>query len=163
LSIVIDSNIFLRLAFEEPGWEHCGKLLDSVYSGEQVATISAIQLSELYTPFERTNDKEAKEKLATEIRKSRIKIRVVDEEIARLSAQIRGTEKTPSGSWLALADSIILATAMREEAHTLYTLDKDFSGIKSRVKITAPGMTIEEWEETYAIQKRIRKNRSKNA
>ena len=156
MSILIDSNIFLRLAFEEPGWEHCGKLLDSVYSGEHVAIISAIQLSELYTPFERANDDEAKEKLATEIKKLRIKVRVVDEEISRLSAQIRAKEKTPNGHWLALADSIILATALQEEASTLYTLDTDFSRIKGRVKITAPGMPIEEWGKTYGYKKRMR-------
>lgn len=158
--MVIDTNIFLRLAFEEPGWENCGKLLDSVYSREREAIISSIQISELYTPFERANDTDARDKLAAEIKKSKIKIKVVDQEIAALSAHIRATEKTPNGNWLALADSIILATALVEEqVDTFYTLDPDFSRVKVRVKITAPEMSIEEWEKMYRYQKKIRKRR----
>ena len=163
MSIAIDTNVFLRIAFEEPGWEFCGRLLDSVYTGEQEALISAIQLSELYTPFERANDKEAKEKLSTEIKKSRIKIRAVDEEIALLSAHIRATEKTPNGNWLALADSIILATALSEEVVALYTLDVDFSRVKGRIKVSAPGMSIEDWEKKYGYHRLTKKRKSKSA
>jgi predicted nucleic acid-binding protein len=161
LSISIDSNVFLRLAFEEAGWEHCGKLLDSIYSGEQDAVISAIQISELYTPFERANDNEAKEKLGAETEKSRIKIRVVDEEIARLSANIRASQKTPRGSWLALADSIILATALKEEVDTFYMLDVDFSKVKSPVKISAPYMSVEEWHRKYGYREKQERKRGK--
>ena len=149
--------MFLRLAFEEAGWEHCGKLLDSVYSAEQSAVISAIQISELYTPFARANDNEGKEELAAEIEKLRIKIRVVDEEIARMSARIRATQKTPQGDWLAMADSIILATALKEGVDTFYTLDNDFSKVRERVKITAPGMSVEEWQKAYGYEKIKRK------
>ncbi len=157
MSDVIDSNVFLRLVFEEPGWEECGRLLDAVYSGEREAIISAIQFSELYTPFERANDKEAREKLANEIAKSKIRVRSVDRQVAELSAHIRATEKTPRGSRLAFADSIILATALIEQADTLYTLDVDFSRVTGRVKITAPGMSIQEWDRMYGYRNRIRK------
>jgi predicted nucleic acid-binding protein len=162
LSIAIDSNIFLNIAFEEPGWEHCGRLLDSVFFGEQNAIISVIQLSELYTPFERASDGQAKEKLSKEIKRSRIRIVSVDEEIASLSAHIRASEKTPSGDWLALADSIILATGLREKAVTLYSLDLDFSKVKRQIKITAPGMTLEQWDERFGQHKpKIRRQRKK--
>jgi predicted nucleic acid-binding protein len=156
LNIAIDTNIFLSIAFEEPGWEYCGRLLNSVFIGEQNAMISAIQLSELYTPFERTGDESAKEKMANEIKKSRIKIVAVDEEIASLSARIRATEKTPAGDWLALADSIILGTALREKATILYSLDLDFSIVKGQVKITAPGMSLEEWNEKFGVQRKLK-------
>ena len=146
-SAVVDTNVFLRLAFEEPGWEECGRLLDSVYSGQEQGIISAIQISELFTPFEQTNDRDARDKLASTIKKSKLKIRIVDEELAKLSAKIRATEKTPSGTSLALADSIVLATALLEEADALYTLDMDFSQVKNgtmQTKITAPSMAIEQ-------------------
>jgi len=159
LSAVIDTTVFLRLAFEEPGWEHCGRLLDSVYSGEQKAVISAIQISELYTPFERAKDREGREKLAAVIERSRVKVVRVDDQIAGMSAQIRATEKTPKGNWLALADSMILATALTEQASTLYTLDMDFSRVSSRVKIVAPGMSLETWNETFGNQIRSKKRR----
>jgi len=152
--IAIDSNVFLRLVFEETGWEHCGKLLDSVYAGEHDAVISAIQISELYTPFERAKDDEVKQKIAEEIEKSRIRIRVVDEEIGKISARIRSTQRTPLGDWLALADSIILATALKEEVETFYTLDSDFLRVKEKIKIAAPDMPIEEWARIYGYQKK---------
>lgn len=155
MSAVIDSNVFLRLVFEEPGWEECGRLLDAVYAGTQQAVISAIQFSELYTPFERANDGATRRKLANEITKSRIKVRSVDRKVAELSARLRVTEKTPRGSWLALADSIILATALIEKAETLYTLDVDFSNVTAHIKIAAPGMSIQEWDRLYGH--RIRK------
>jgi predicted nucleic acid-binding protein len=155
--IAIDSNVFLRLAFEEAGWEHCGRLLDSVYSGEEDAIISAIQISELYTPFERANDNESRQKLAAEIEKSKIRIRVVDRNIAELSARLRSAQKTPQGDWLPLADSIILATALKEGADTLYTLDNDFSMIKERLRIMAPGMPLDEWQRNYGYGKKQRR------
>ena len=152
MSIMIDTNIFLRLVFQEEGWERCGKLLDSVYSGRQEAIISAIQISELYTPFERAHDMETRDKISSEIKKSKIRIKKVDVEIAELSARIRATEKTPGGNFLALADSIILATALRERVETLYTLDMDYSKVKSKVNISAPEMSIEEWHRTYSAK-----------
>jgi predicted nucleic acid-binding protein len=161
LTIVIDTNVFLNIAFEEPGWEYCGRLLDSVFAGEQNAIISTIQLSELFTPFERTSDEEAKDKMSNEIKKSRIRIVAVDEEVASLSAHYRATEKTPSGGWLALADSIILATASREKAATLYSLDMDFSKVKGQVKVSAPGMTLEEWNEKFSVQRPKMKRQKK--
>jgi len=152
--------VFLRLAFEEAGWEHCGKLLDSVYSREQNAVISAIQISELYTPFARASDNEGKEKLAAEIEKLRIKVRVVDEEIARMSSSIRAAQKTPRGGSLALADSIILATALKEGVDVFYTLDDDFSKVREHVKIMAPGaMSVEEWQKAYGYEKTERRKR----
>ena len=157
-TLLIDTTVFLRLAFEEPGWERCGELIDSVYSREQECFISAIQISELFTPFERNNDTEAREKLDAEIEKSRIKVVPVDDEIAKISAHIRSTEKTPKGKWLALADSIILATALREEVSTLYTLDMDYARIKSRVKIVAPNMSLEAWNKTYGNPLRLDRN-----
>lgn len=160
MSAVIDSNIFLRVAFEEAGWEHCGRLLDSIFSGEKEAFISSIQLSELYTPFERANDKSAKEKLASEIRKMGIRIRDVDEEIAVLSAQIRATEKTSEGKWLALADSVILATSLILNVETFYTLDMDFSLVKRDISITAPGMSLHDWAKTFGrMTRRLKKKK----
>jgi predicted nucleic acid-binding protein len=149
LRSVIDTNVFLRLVFEEPGWEECGKILDAAYTGELQGIVSAIQFSELYTPLERANDKEARKKLASEITKSRMKIRSVDRQVAEMSSRIRASEKTPGGRWLALADSIILATSLIEKAEILYTLDSDFSAVTAHVKITAPGMSIKEWNKLY--------------
>lgn len=146
--MLIDTNIFLRLAFEEPGWEQCGDLLDTIHSGKEDGVISALQLSELYTPFERTKDYNAKVAMKTEIEKLKLKVRSVDAEIAELSSEIRAIEKTPQGNWFPLADSIILATAIVENVETLFTIDTDFSKTK-RVRISAPGMSIETWIKRY--------------
>ena len=63
---LIDTNVFLCLAFQDPGWEHCGRLLDEVYFGRVKCVISAIQLSELYIPFKRAGDLKGLERLKRE-------------------------------------------------------------------------------------------------
>lgn len=52
--------------FQDPGWEHCGRLLDEIYFGRVKCVISAIQLSELYTPFKRAGDIKGLERLKRE-------------------------------------------------------------------------------------------------
>lgn len=87
-----------------------------------------------------------------EITKLEPKIRNVDQQIAEKTAQYRSTIQTPNGSWLALADSIILATAVVEKAQILYTIDTDFVNVK-QIKIKAPGMEIADWIKQYGPQK----------
>jgi predicted nucleic acid-binding protein len=53
---LIDTGIFLCLAFEDPGYQQCGKLLDKAFKGEITPLLSSIQLTELYAPFLRAND-----------------------------------------------------------------------------------------------------------
>ena len=149
---LIDMNIFLCLAFQDPGWEYCGKLLDDVYFGKIKCVISAIQLSELYTPFMRVGDEEGLKKLERELMKLRIKIRRVDENVAFLSSKYRSTIKTPENNWLPLADSIILATAKLERVDVLYTIDIDFYNVKD-VKISAPGMSLKEWIRKFGTSR----------
>jgi len=149
---LIDTNIFLCLAFQDPGWEYCGKLLDDVYFGKIKCVISAIQLSELYTPFMRVGDEEGLKKLERELMKLRIKIRRVDENVAFLSSKYRSTIKTPENNWLPLADSIILATAKLERVDVLYTIDIDFYNVKD-VKISAPGMSLKEWIRKFGTSR----------
>ena len=141
---LIDTNIFLCLAFQDPGWEYCGKLLDDVYFGRIKCVISSIQLSELFTPFLRAGDREGLEALRKELIKLKVKIRVVDDRVAILSSKYRSTIRTPFNKWLPLADSIILATAKLERVDVLYTIDIDFYNVKD-VKISAPGMPLGEW------------------
>lgn len=145
---LIDTNIFLCLAFEDPGWEYCGRLLDDVYFGKIKCVISSIQLSELYTPFLRVGDREGLERLERELSKLKIKIRAVNDEVAILSSKFRSTVKTPEGRWLSLADSIILATARLEGVDVLYTIDIDFYNVKE-VKVSAPGMSLKEWVKKF--------------
>jgi len=83
-----------------------------------------------------------------EITKLEPKIRNVDQQIAEKTAQYRSTIQTSNGSWLALADSIILATAVLEKAQTLYTIDTDFVNVK-QIKTKAPGMEIADWIKQY--------------
>lgn len=140
--------------FEDPGWEKCGKLLDEVQSGKQRAIISAIQLSELYTPFERTHEAEAGEKLSLELEKLGIRVFNVDDEIGKLSAKIRSTERSPDGRWLALADSVILATAIKGGVDTLYTTDPHFALIRRNLRISAPFMPLDQWVKLYSAKGR---------
>ncbi len=136
------------LAFEDPRWKYCGRLLDDVYFGKIKCVISAIQLSELYTPFLRVGDREGLKKLERELAKLKIKIREVDDKVAILSSKFRSKVKTPEGIWLSLADSIILATAKLERVDVLYTIGIDFYNVKD-VKVSAPGMPLKEWIKKF--------------
>jgi predicted nucleic acid-binding protein len=145
---LIDTGIFLCLAFEDPGYEHCGKLLDKAFKGEITPLLSSIQLTELYTPFLRANDLTGLQKMRQEVIKLEPKIRNVDREVAEKAAEYRSTIKTPDGNWLALSDSIILATSTLEAAETLYTIDPNFANVEE-IKVKAPEMELREWIKQY--------------
>ena len=149
---LIDTNIFLCLAFEDPGHVHCGKLLDRAFKGEYKPLLSSIQITEIYTPFLRAEDTQGLEMMKREIAKLQPKIRNVDQEIAELAAELRSTVRTPEGRWIALADSIILATATTEEAETLYTIDADFANVKEII-VEAPEMELRDWIEQYGTER----------
>jgi hypothetical protein len=87
-----------------------------------------------------------------EIAKLEPKIRSVNGEIAEKAADFRSTIRTPSGGWLALADSIILLTAVIEKAETLYTTDPDFINVQ-QIPVAAPQMEIKDWIELYGTDK----------
>ena len=149
---LIDTGIFLCLAFEDPGYQHCGKLLDKAFKGDITLLLSSIQLTELYTPFLRANDPTGLQKMKLEITKLEPKIRNVDKEIAEKAAEYRSTIQTPDGKWLALADSIILATSILEEADVLYTTDTNFANVKD-IKVKAPKMELKHWAKQYGSKK----------
>jgi len=149
---LIDTGIFLCLAFEDPGHQHCGKLLDKAFKGDITPLLSSIQLTELYTPFLRVEDTTGLQKMKKEIAKLQPEIRSVDEEVAEKAAEYRSTIQTPSGRWLALADSIILATSILEGAETLYTIDLNFANVKE-IKVKAPEMGLKEWIKQYRSEK----------
>ena len=145
---LIDTSVFLCLAFEDPGWEHCGRLLDEVYAGKIKCLMSAMQLSELYTPFKKASDARGLREMKRELEKLRPKIRNVDREVAELSSDFRSRVKTPKGRWLSMADSILLATAKLERAEKIYTLDVDFQLVKE-IGVSGPGIPLEEWVRRY--------------
>mgnify|MGYP001097664777 CR=1 FL=1 len=149
---LIDTGIFLCLAFEDPGHQHCGKLLDKAFKGDITPLLSSIQLTELYTPFLRAKDPTGLQKMKEEIAKLEPRIRNVDREIAEKAAQYRSTIETPNGRWLALADSIILATSILEEAEILYTIDTNFANVQE-IKMKAPEMEIKEWLKQYGSKR----------
>jgi predicted nucleic acid-binding protein len=145
---LIDTGIFLCLAFEDPGYQQCGKLLDKAFKGEITPLLSSIQLTELYAPFLRANDLAGLKKMKQEVIKLEPKIRNVDKEIAEKAAEYRSAIRTLDGKWLALADSIILATSILEEAEILYTIDTNFANVKD-VKVKAPEMELKDWIKQY--------------
>nr|MDO8043911.1 type II toxin-antitoxin system VapC family toxin [Candidatus Baldrarchaeota archaeon] len=152
---LIDTNIFLCLAFEDPGWEYCGKLLDDVYFGKIKCVISSIQLSELYTPFMRAGDEKGLKGLKEELERLKVKVRATDKNVAILSSKYRSIIKTPENKWLPLADSIILATAKLENVDVLYTLDTNFYNVKE-VKVSAPFMSLKEWIKKFGTKQQKR-------
>lgn len=83
-----------------------------------------------------------------EVIKLEPKIRNVDKEIAEKAAEYRSAIRTLDGKWLALADSIILATSILEEAEILYTIDTNFTNVKD-VKVKAPEMELKDWIKQY--------------
>lgn len=87
-----------------------------------------------------------------EIAKLQPKVRNVDEEIAEKAAEYRSTIRTFNGRWLALADSIILATSILEGAETLYTIDLNFANVKE-IKVKAPEMELKDWIKQYRSEK----------
>jgi len=149
---LIDTNIFLCLAFEDPGHIHCGQLLDRAFREEYKPLISSIQIAELYTPFLRAGDNQGLDRMREEIGKLELRMRNVDRQIAETAAELHSTIRTPEGRWLALVDSIILATAMTEEAKILYTIDTDFAKV-DQMKVEAPGMELKEWINRYGTEK----------
>ena len=149
---LIDTGIFLCLAFEDPGYQHCGKLLDRVFKGDIILLLSSMQLTELFTPFLRAKDLKGLRKMKQEIIKLEPRIRNVDKEIAEKAAEYRSTIQTPDEKWLALADSIILATSTLEEAEILYTIDTNFANVKE-IKIKAPEMELKDWVKQYGLKK----------
>jgi len=149
---LIDTGIFLCLAFEDPGYQQCGKLLDKAFKGDITPLLSSIQLTELYTPFLRANDHAGLQKMKQEVIKLEPRIRNVDKEIAEKAAEYRSTIQTPHGKWLALADSIILATSTLEAAEMLYTIDTNFVNVKE-VKVKAPEMELKDWIKQYGSKK----------
>lgn len=152
---LVDTTIFLCLAFEDLGYQHCGELLDRAFRGELALLISSIQLAELYTPFLRAEDRSGLRKMKEEIVNLEPKIRSVDEEVAEKAAEYRSTVRTPEGDWLALADSIILATSVVERARVLYTIDTDFAKVE-QITVKAPRMEMREWVERYGTSKQRR-------
>lgn len=149
---LIDTGIFLCLAFADPGYHHCGKLLDRAFRGDFTPLLSSIQLTELYTPFLRAGDPTGLQKMKQEIIKLQPIIRNVDREIAEKAVEYRSTVQTLDGRWLALADSIILATSIIEGAEVLYTIDIDFVNIE-QIEVKAPQMEIREWVKLYGTKK----------
>jgi len=149
---LIDTGIFLCLAFEDPGYQHCGKLLDKAFKGDITPLLSSIQLTELYTPFLRATDLKGLQKMKQEVIKLEPRIRNVDKEIAEKAAEYRSTIKTSHGKWLALADSIILATSTMEGAEILYTIDTNFANVED-IKVKAPEMEFEDWTKKYGSKK----------
>jgi len=149
---LIDTGIFLCLAFEDPGYQHCGKLLDKAFKGEITPLLSSIQLTELYTPFLGAKDSTGLQKMKQEITKLGLRIRSVDTEIAGKAAEYRSTIQTPEGKWLALADSIILATSILEGAEIFYTIDTDFANVRE-IKVKAPEMELKDWVKQYESKK----------
>lgn len=149
---LIDTGIFLCLAFEDPGYQQCGKLLDKAFKGDITPLLSSIQLTELYTPFLRANDLKGLQKMKQEVIKLEPRTRNVDKEIAEKAAEYRSTIKTPHGKWLALADSIILATSTLEGAEILYTIDTNFANVED-IKVKAPEMELKDWTKKYESKK----------
>ena len=110
--------------------------------------LSSVQLTELFTPFLRAKDLKGLEKMRQEIVKLEPRMRNVDREIAEKAAEYRSTIRTPGGRWLALADSIILATSTIEEAEVLYTIDTNFAKVKE-IEVKAPEMELEDWVKQH--------------
>jgi predicted nucleic acid-binding protein len=162
IQALIDTNIFLTLAASQPGWKQCGELMDRVYRKEIQGLMSTIQISELYTPFKRAGDEEGLKQMMMELTKLKPRIIPVTKAISEISAVYRASIKTLDGRWLPLADSLLLATALHEDAAIIYTLDLDFYNVKS-IRVEAPEMPLEEWVIRFGTdrQKALLETRSK--
>jgi len=149
---LIDTGIFLCLAFEEPGFEECGHLLDRADFGDFRVLLSSMQFTEIHTAFLRVEDAAGSREIAETIWNMRPRVRDLDVEVAKTAAELRSTVKTPGGRWLALADSVILSTALQEGANVVYTIDPDFIDVK-QVRVMAPEMELREWIANYGTRK----------
>ncbi len=149
---LIDTGVFLCLAFEDPGYRECGQLLDLAYQGQFNVLMSSIQLTELLAPFLRAEDPQTTRVIEQEIAKLKPKMRSVDRGIARRAAELRSSIRTPEGGWLSLADSLILSTALIEQAQTIYTIDTDFL-LAQDIQVMAPQMEMQAWVKQYGTTK----------
>ena len=91
-------------------------------------------------------------KMKREIAKLRPRMRDVDREVAEKAADYRSNTRTPDGGWLAMVDSILLATSILEGVEALYTTDPDFANIKE-IKVEAPEMELKDWIREYGPKK----------
>lgn len=145
---LIDTGVFLCLAFEDPGYRECGELLDQAHQGRIGVVMSSLQLAELLTPFLRAGDAQGSGAIKEAVAALKPRMRDVDGEIACRAAELRSSIRTPAGSWLALADSLILSTALTERVEVLYTTDIHFMQARG-VRVMAPQMGIEDWVKRY--------------
>jgi predicted nucleic acid-binding protein len=103
--------------------EHHKKALREFEELTSAPSVSALTYAELLVGFENSDLPTSPE----ELRKSLPQIITLDADIATLAAKIRASNK------IALADAIIIATALNEKA-ALLTFDKSMKVVYERIK-----------------------------
>ncbi len=149
-----DSGVFLGIANGEKGYELAVKEVEEAIKPGNTITLSTITLNEVLTPFLRVNEERKGLKIVETIKSLKPKVKFIDvnEEISLRAAEYRAKIKTIENRFLALADSIILATAVIAESDYLITTDPDFL-LVDVVNIKGPGLTLKDWLKKYGSRK----------
>lgn len=132
--VALDSNILIYFLEDvKPYADNVESLLRSFTKREKIGVISAISIAEILTGFYASEDEErslkAKEFLE-DLTHDGFEIAQVTFEIADLAAQLRAKK---GGK---LPDALIVATAIKKGAETIYSQDQELQRYKEEIKIT---------------------------
>jgi predicted nucleic acid-binding protein len=134
MKITLDTNVLIYF-FEgiEPQASKVEKILAGIMKGKDAGVISTITIAEVLTGFYLTADtvKAVKAKqLLIDLTLNGFKIVPVTFEIADLAGNLRAKR---GGK---LPDSLIIATALNQEANVVYSQDKDLKRFNKDIKIS---------------------------
>jgi predicted nucleic acid-binding protein len=133
MKIALDTNVLIYfLEGIEPQASKVEKILDAIMKGQNEGIVSTISVAEVLTGFYLAGDavKAAKTKrLLSDWTLNGFKIVPVTFEIADLAANLRAKR---GGR---LPDALIVATAINQEASTVYSQDKDLQRYNKDIQI----------------------------
>ncbi|MHA1301739.1 MAG: type II toxin-antitoxin system VapC family toxin [Candidatus Helarchaeota archaeon] len=142
MKISLDTNIFLNVKNKEkPFYIHSKKILDSIDEGKLECIISIINLAELCVGYYRNNEINDKDEFLKAIStNNNYKIINLDLNVADKAAEVKNQLN------LKLPDSIIIATALKNNASVLITNDSKLEKAKNILEI----LTSEDFTKKYS-------------
>ena len=128
--ILLDSSPIIKSAKKDRGYAAIDSMLKKIEENRVDGILSAISCCEIMFILGKNNEKEAGAMMAR-LENSPIKILPVTEEIAKKGANILLRNKE---LFLSIADAIIIATGMQENAEII-TCDREWAKVKE-AKVT---------------------------
>jgi len=132
--VALDSNILIYFLEDiKPYADNAENLLSSFMKREKIGIISTISIAEILTGFYASEDEERiqnAKRFLEDLTHDGFEIVQVTFEIADLAAQLRAKR---GGK---LPDALIIATALKKGAKTIYSQDQELQRFKKDIKVT---------------------------